>query len=109
MKLRTMVVLGVVIASGSMAEVHAAVRWHHETVVYFQVLELGKCGCETAFVQSWQRADALTSVDEHRAAMRTARADRRTCRRAAKLRAHDAYLQARKERVEARRLTGNPR
>lgn len=108
MRLRTMAVLCVVMAvSGSMTEVHARVRWHHETVVYFQVWELGKCACRIAYVQSWQRADSLTSR-EHRAAMRTAKADRRVCRRAAKQRTHEAYLQARKERVEARRRRQHP-
>ena len=110
MKRRTIAILGLIIAmSGSSAEVHARVRWHHESIVYFQVWELGKCGCQTAYVQSWQRADALASADEQRTAIRAAKADRKTCRRAAKQRAHEAYLQARKERVEARRLRENPR
>lgn len=111
MKSRTIVGLCFIIAMvGSSAEIYASVRWHHESVVYFQVWELGKCGCQTAYVQSWQRADALTSADEQRAAMRTAKIERKTCRRAAKERAHQAYLQSRKERVEARRLLReNPR
>lgn len=106
---RTAVLALLLALSGSMTEVRAAPRWHHETMVYFQVLELGKCECTTAFVRSWQRADTLTSVEENRAAMRTAKADRKACNRAAKQRAHEAYLQARKERVEARRLRENPR
>lgn len=105
MKHRTIVILGFIIAMlGSSAKVQASVRWHHESVVYFQVWELGKCGCQTAYVQSWQRADRLASADEQRSAMRAAKADRKTCLRAAKERAHEAYLQSRKGRVEALRL-----
>ena len=111
MKRQTIVGLCFIIAVvGSSAQVYASVRWHHESVVYFQVWELGKCGCQTAYVQSWQLADALASADEQRTAMRAAKADRKTCLRAAKVRAHEAYLQSRKERVEARRLLReNPR
>ena len=105
MKRKTVSILGLVIAmAASAVEVQARIRWHHESVVYFQVWELGKCACQTSFVQSWQRADTLPTVNERRAAMQAAKADRKICRRAAKQRAHEAYLQSRKERVEARRL-----
>ena len=60
MKLKTMVLLGVVIAlSGSAADVYARVRWHHESVVYFQVWELGKCGCRSA---SFSRGNVPTRL-----------------------------------------------
>lgn len=104
------IVLGVAfLLAGSVTDVHAAVHFHHESIVYLQVWQLGKCECHIAYVHSWQHADTLGNTAAYRAAMRTASVERKSCRRAAKQRAHEAFVQARKERIEARRKRAQSR
>ena len=86
-----------------------AVRWHHETAVYFDVWDKGKAQCQAMYAQAIAEAQRLPSDVERRDATRVAKAQRKICRQEAKRAAHEAYLKARKERGDAIRAARHPK
>lgn len=80
---------------------YAAVRWHHETAVYFDVWDKGKAECQATYLRATKDAQMRSTLEERRAALKSAKETRKSCRREAKEQAHAAYLKSRNERLQA--------